>query len=575
MPVLAQSAPPAAPTREEVQRQDLERSLRTPEGALAIDGGVERAPCPLADKQFANLRFTLAEAQFTGLGSLDPSVLEPSWQPYRGKEIPVAVICDIRDRAATILRQRGYLAAVQVPVQTISDGDVRFDVVVARLASVQVRGDAGRSAGLLGRYIAKLQTQEAFNTNDAERYLLLARDIPGLDVRLTLQPVSRQEGGQPGDVAGVFDVLEQPIQIDANVQNYGSKAVGRFGAQLRALVNNLTGLGDQTMLSFYSAEDFSEQHVAQASHEFRVGSEGLTLGSALTFSWSRPDIPGPDDFDSKTLIASIFARYPLLRSQTRNLELSAGGDLVNQKIDFTGLGLSKDKLRTAFVRAQYSAIDAASVAGRGGYSVAEPRSGFSSLLELRQGIDLIGASKPCGPGFVNCAPGGPLPPSRLDGDPTGFVVRGEARLEQRVSPLVGLRGAVRFQYSPDPLLPFEQFSGGNYTIGRGYDPGAVLGDSGFGVQLEGFYGSLVPKTPDGIAIQPYVFGDYVGSWTNNLADDYSKLLSAGGGLRATIGRQASLDLNAAVPLKTPPFATRKGDVRVLMSLSIQLAPWYK
>ena len=46
-----------------------------------------------------------------------------------------------------------------------------------------------------------------------------------------------------------------------------------------------------------------------------------------------------------------------------------------------------------------------------------------------------------------------------------------------------------------PLLSFEEFSAGNYTVGRGYDPGALLGDSGFGTQAELRYGSRVPPAP--------------------------------------------------------------------------------
>ena len=41
---------------------------------------------------------------------------------FVGQEQPVAMICEIRDRAATILREAGYIAAVEVPEQRIADG---------------------------------------------------------------------------------------------------------------------------------------------------------------------------------------------------------------------------------------------------------------------------------------------------------------------------------------------------------------------------------------------------------------------------------------------------------------------
>jgi hemolysin activation/secretion protein len=46
------------------------------------------------------------------------------------------VICEIRDRAATILRNAGYVAAVEVPEQRIADGNVRFQVLMARLTGI-------------------------------------------------------------------------------------------------------------------------------------------------------------------------------------------------------------------------------------------------------------------------------------------------------------------------------------------------------------------------------------------------------------------------------------------------------
>ena len=61
-----------------------------------------------------------------------------------------------------------------------------------------------------------------FLPTETERYLLLARDIPGYDVRLTLRPA----GTNPGEVIGDVQVSYTPVEVDVNVQNYGSKAVG-------------------------------------------------------------------------------------------------------------------------------------------------------------------------------------------------------------------------------------------------------------------------------------------------------------------------------------------------------------
>lgn len=570
----AQGVPGGAPTREEIQRDRLEQQLRTGGPAVSVEDSVERAPCPLAKPEFAQLTFTLSKAEFSGLESIDGSLVNAAWQGDVGKELPVAAVCEIRDRAATILRQQGYLAAVQVPAQTITGGVVHFDVVLARLGDVQVRGDPGPSGKVLRRYIDKLVGQPVFNVNDAERYLLLARDIPGLDVRLTLQPAPRGSGAQPGEVIGVFNVTRTPVYADINVQNYGSHAVGRWGGLGRVRVNGLTGLGDETVLSFFSTADFEEQRVVQGSHEFRVGGEGLTLGADLTYAWTKPGIAGGADFDSNTLIGTVRATMPFKRSQKANVLGTLGFDLIDQDTDFGGLPLSQDHLRVAFARMDFSLVDKDSILGRGNFSAAEPRFGMTGSLELRQGLGILGASKGCGVGFANCLLPGAVPPGRLDADPTSFLVRGEANIEFRPTPLVKFGLRPRFQYSPSALLNFEQFSGGNYTIGRGYDPGAIIGDSGVGVQAEVAFGSLIPDTPDGLAWQYFGFVDHAEVWTKNQPGNPQTITSFGGGIRGTIARQASLEVTAAVPLETAPLATRKGDARILATLTIQLVPWH-
>jgi len=574
-PTIANAQTAGTPTREELQRPDIEAELRGDVSPISVESEVERAPCPLSAPQFADLKFTFSAAEFSGLGTVDPGLLTSSWSDLVGQEIPVATICDIRDRAATILRSQGYLAAVQVPVQTIGEGTVQFDVLLARIRQVQVRGDAGNSSGALQQVLSKLEGQSVFNANDAERYLLLARDIPGLDVRLTLQPLSVEQGGQPGDVVGVFDVTHQQVIVDANIQNFGSPQIGRFGGLARVRVNGLTGLGDETMLSIYSAQDWDEQLVASAHHEFRVGSEGLTLGLSGTMAFTEPDIAGPNVFSSKTFIGSAYARYPLVRSQSKNVTVSAGGDFIDQEVEFTGQDFTEDNLRVAFARLDYWGSDKASLTGQGGYSAFEPRIAYYGSLEVRQGIAGLGASPSCGVGFVNCLTPGFIPPSRLDADPSGFLVRGESGFTFRPTPLLGMSARTRFQYSPDALLGYEQFSGGNFTIGRGYDPGAIIGDNGFGAQFEVFYGTLMPETPDSAAVQPFVFFDLAQVSVNNVPDDKDRLYSAGGGMRMSIGRQAVLDVTVAVPLEQTDFATSKGSARALISLTVQLEPWFK
>jgi hemolysin activation/secretion protein len=570
---LAQAVPdpPRPPTREEVRRDAPSRAERRGPG-LAVEGGIERAPCALAGEAFRDIRFTLAAVEFRGLKGLGADALRPAWEPFAGGEQPIAAVCEIRDRAATILRDAGYIAVVEIPEQRIADGVVRFDVLTARLVSIRVRGDAGRAERTIARYLERLTGQEAFNRYHAERYLLLAGEMPGYDVRLTL----RSAGGAPGEVVGEVALTRTLAEFEVNVQNYGSAELGRWGGMARARLYDLTGLGDRTTLAFFTTADLDEQQTVQVGHDFRVGGEGLTLAGVFTYAWAKPSLDDPAlRVRARTLLATVEAGYPFILTQSKALRGSLGLDMVNQRVGLNGLPLSRDRLRVAFARLAFDGADRASLGARAGYSGAEPRWRLGGSLELRQGLGILGATDPCGPAPTPCTAPGAVPPSRLEADPTATVMRFEATGEYRPLPRLAFALGARAQWAPKPLPSFEEFSAGNYSVGRGYDPGTLLGDRGAGFQAELRYGTLMPAGPKKVALQPYLFLD--AAWVDNkdrlFTAGRQSLSSAGGGLRAAFGDKATLDVVLAVPLERAGLQTGRGDPRLLVSLTAGLWPW--
>ena len=122
-------------------------------------------------------------------------------------------------------------------------------------------------------------------------------------------------------------------------------------------------------------------------------------------------------------------------------------------------------------------------------------------------VGFLGASDDCGPGGAACFLPGAVPLTRVEGQPDAFLVRANALAEWRPAKLFTLSAAPRAQWARDPLLAYEEFSGGNFTVGRGFDPGTVIGDSGVAVTTEARYGSFVPANTKALAIQPFAFFD--------------------------------------------------------------------
>jgi hemolysin activation/secretion protein len=558
-PALAQTgpAPVSVPTREELETITRPQVERQPQ--LSIEGGIERSPCPLADPQYADIPVTISNVAFNNLKGATPADLEPAWKPFAGKPQPVAVICEIRDAAATILRNKGYLAAVQVPTQRIENGEIRLEVLYARVTAIRARGETRGAEKKLEEYLGRLSEDEVFDRYRAERYLLLARDLPGYDVQLTLKPA----GTAPGDLLGEVTVVRRPYVVDFTVQNYAAKATGRWGAQLRAQFFGLTGLGDATTLGFYSTVDPSEQKILQLGHEFRPGGEGLTVGGQFTYAWTKPDMgaaaPAGPDLKARTLFAQAYARYPLKRTQGANVWLGGGFDLIDQDVDLIGK-LSRDKLRIAWLRADFDAVDLRN---------ARPQWRTAASLELRQGLDIFNASPNCN--GVAC-PAGVTPPSRLDGDPTATVIHFNGVGEFALGRNFAVALMPRAQYAFDPLLSFEEFTAGNYTVGRGYDPGAILGDSGIGLSAELRGPRIKVADSSDFRVQPYVFGDIAHVWNKGPGGE-DHLSSAGGGVRADLGDRFQLDATVAVPLERTGLQTKRGNARFLLTLTTRLLPW--
>ncbi len=554
---------PIAPTRDELDRQrpdsQAPRSAR-----LKIDGDIERAPCALDAPAYADIRTNISEAVFNNLQGVTPEALKASYASLLGPDKPISTLCTIRDAAATELRRLGYLAAVQVPVQRIENGVVRFEVLFAKIVAIRVRGDAGPAEGLLASYLEHLTEQKVFNRFVAERYLLLSKDVPGFNVRLALKPA----GTAPGELVGEVSVERTPIEVNFVAQNFSSRSSGRWSGALAVTAYGLLG-GDRLTASVSSTADIKEQQVAQLGYDTKLGGDGLTISGNFTYAWSEPDVgfdpaTGFKGVTARTLFATGEVRYPWIRTQGFSLVGAAGMDFLNQTVRLqptvgARFDLTKDKLRVGFLRIDMDAAD-----------VNETRAPLwraSGSVELRQGLNVFGASPP-----VNAAG---LTPSRPDGDRTSTLVRASASLEYNLGGGYWIAALPRAQYAFTPLFGFEEYSTGNFSVGRGYDPGTTIGDSGVGSSFELRSPPQRPFAKVDLSVLPFVFTDVALTWDKlgGGRSDRDFLISAGGGLRGLLNNRFRIDGTVAFPLRKAGLQTKNRDPRFLVSITSKLWPW--
>ena len=569
----AQTAPQVnLPTREEIQRAPQPADI--PASTARVDSSsVTRGMCPEA--LLTNpLTVQLTSISFTGangseLAPVLQAVVARVSQDLIGREHPIRVVCDIRDAANAALSQAGFVAAVRVPEQTVEDGNLRLEVVAAKIVELRVRGEPGGSQARIQGILDRLRALDPLNEGDAERLLLLANDIPGTSVTLELRP---HPGGGPGEVIGEVAIERVPGSAYINIQNYGSREIGRVGGLLRGELYGLTGLGDRTFLAFYSTSDLKEQQVVQAGHDFAAGNDGLRFGADFTYAWTSPEVIQGNarlDLEAKSLLAAITASYPLQRRLHRNLRFDTAIEFIEQRTKAGTQALNKDELRV--LSASISGDAAQRTSG-----LIAPAWRVSGTVEARRGLDVLGATK------RGIASGNGAFPTRFEGDPEAFVVRGGLLTDLRYrhpandAYAVTLSVDARGQYTKKPLLAFEEFAVGNLTIGRGYDPGSVSADRAYGAGTELRIGKPQPLGRKDLAAELVGFYDVVRikNLDTGATETGRTLDSMGAGVRLTWGDRARLDVLWAHPRdRALSIDPQRAPDRVLVSLTVRAWPW--
>jgi hemolysin activation/secretion protein len=348
------------------------------------------------------------------------------------------------------------------------------------------------------------------------------------------------------------NVGRDPIDVVANVQNFGSESIGRWGGLVRTDFNGFTPWGERSSLILYSTLESDEQRIIQLIEEARIGDTGLLARGSLAYAKTKPGgelkVLG---LESDSVVASIEGVYPLIRTRRRNLNALGGFEYVNQETVFgTGGVLSDDRVRILFGRLEGSAR-------RTGVLPLDASAG----VEVRKGVDVLDASQAGDPTLT-----------RNEAQPTATVWRFDARADAALPARLGAGFAVQAQYTDEPLLSYEQLAVGNLTIGRGYDPSSVSGDRGVAASFELRTGPFTPAS--WLQVSGYGFYDVARIEDLSAGGEERTVASAGAGIRFRVSygtRQFNVDLAYAEPLdKALSQAPEKPPSRLLLSVTAAL-----
>lgn len=522
---------------------DPSRLVKKPQATPSPPLALPSAPPPGAQPDNAP-RLALQGVVFDGGRAVPQSRLAPAWRMYRGKAVGLADLRTIGHNAEAIYARAGYpFVAVLLKVQDVKDGVVHFDVVEGHISDLTILGSNPTARRQATAVLKPLVGRQPLTLAEVETAYELAQKVPGLAITGALR-----RGSQPGGMDLVVKaVRSDPWRFYVNVNDLYADPVGPWGVLVGADYQGSTTHGDQGSVHVYTSVPAGRQVLVSGSYAIGLNSSGTQLG--VSGLWGEANPKGTlAPLALATNIATV--RFDLSQPLIERRQGSLVADIALQGSDqrtkvFSNIGLSDDKLRDFIARL---AGEQTGAFGR-----------WAGSLQLQQGLDFAGASHR---GDANL--------SRAGGDPEATIWSFSGEAQSKTVAHFSLAARVDLQYSSQPLTAPDQYSPGNLTIGRGYQPGVALGDSAVAGSFEVRYGPAPVMRV--LQAQPFVFVDSVRLYNHPIAPFAAHTLtSVGGGVRWEIAGKLHVDLVYAQPLDPPlGLGERRPSPEVLLNLTANL-----
>lgn len=376
-----------------------------------------------------------------------------------GQQLTLKGIAGVALRLTQQLREHGYLLAfAYLPAQEVENGEVAIAVVPGRYGQVRVAGDAGgQRDDLVPGLFADVRPGEVIESPALERALLLANDVPGLQVSASLAP-----GANTGEADLSVTTAQKRISAVVYADNWGNSYTGQQRAGAQISVNGLLGTGDSLVLGGLSSFDGLNNY--DLGYSTLLGHRGLRLGLrhaktnyALGEDFSAMGATGIARIDSGELA------YPLIRQRDANLNVSVGYDHKELTDDVDSVGSHVNKTSRLWRAALSGNLNDA--LGGGGFN--------ALLLVVSQGQLAIDDPQTQASDAATAQTAGSFGKLNLD-----------YRREQRVTSDLQLNVALSGQYASTNLDSSEKFYLGGPNGVRAYPQSEAPGDQGYRASAE-------------------------------------------------------------------------------------------
>jgi hemolysin activation/secretion protein len=370
-------------------------------------------------------------------------------------------LSELRAMAAKVTafyRSNGYFVAQTfLPPQEIVDGAVKFSVIEGQYGEITVRNSSRVFDSTANRLMEGLNTGDSVAAAALEHHLLLLSDLPGVNVKSTMQP-----GASVGAADLIVDISPgQRVTGSIDADNQGNRYTGaeRLGASLT--VNEPTGLGDVASVRVISGEGLTYGRAAYQAQlgKTKAGFAYTSMSYALGKEFASAKVNGTAQ------ITSLFGSYPLIRTRKKNLyvQLAYDSKKFSDRQELTTPANVTDKYAQSVMSSLNG--DYQDTLGGGGVN-------NYSLSWTHGAIDLQGANA------LGVDAAGPQSNGSFNKLSYNF-----SRL-QTITPSIALFANLRGQVASKNLDASEKFTLGGAAAVRAYPAGETNGDDGYVLSLE-------------------------------------------------------------------------------------------
>ncbi|MGC2198981.1 MAG: ShlB/FhaC/HecB family hemolysin secretion/activation protein, partial [Stellaceae bacterium] len=430
------------------------------------------------------------EIRIEGVTVYDQATLRSLYAAAVGLAVPRARLDQVVQDLQTRYREDGYiLTVVRGEFQRVG-ARVVFVIraIEGYIADVKLEGDIGPAATLVYEFLQNLTAKRPINNSDLERWLLLAGDIPGLQVRAVL----RRQSGEPGAIELVAQLARKPVSGLVNYDNRGPQDVGPNEILISGATNSFTSLGERLEAIFFNTFN-REELFGQVDGDAFLGASGMRLRGYFGRGNTQPGgVFAPIGFNGDLTIGGGALSYPIIRSRRLNLYVDSDVDAYESTVSLSPVTETPGSGSHLVILRVGGALDYQDT-----FFAGVPAAS-STNLKVSRGLAATS----------NTRPGNQVDFSKVTGEYT--------RVQNLFTiGMVGtaIKGSVGGQFTNDILPPSEKFFLGGVRYGRGFFYGQVTGDRAIGSTLElqlntGF--TQVPLLPPDYRLdtQFYGFWDY-------------------------------------------------------------------